>query len=57
MDGIEPETLSQNRLASLEFLRDMAEKKDLQYQETCVLSWGQIARYVLLVVSFLDAFD
>ena len=44
MDGIEQETLSQNRLTSLEFLRDMAEKKDLQYQETCVLSWGQIAR-------------
>lgn len=35
-----------NRKVALDVLRKLSEQSDLALQETCVLAWGQIARYV-----------
>lgn len=37
-------TLPKNRLVAIDFLRSLSEKSDLSLQETCILTWGQIAR-------------
>ncbi|KAI9851275.1 MAG: serine/threonine-protein kinase M1 [Thelocarpon superellum] len=42
--SLDGETLAQNRRVALEFLRTLSEKNVLGFQETCVLSWGQVAR-------------
>ena len=34
-----------NRKVALDVLRKLSEQSDLALQETCVLAWGQIARY------------
>ncbi len=39
-------TLRRNRVSALDFLRNLSEKSELASQETCILAWGQIARYV-----------
>ena len=36
----------QNRLVALDYLRGLTDQGDLSLQETCILSWGQIARSV-----------
>ena len=36
-----------NRKVALDVLRKLSEQSDLALQETCVLAWGQIARYGL----------
>lgn len=36
--------LKKNRLVAIDFLRSLSEKSDLSLQETCILTWGQIAR-------------
>ncbi|KAI9826145.1 MAG: serine/threonine-protein kinase M1 [Thelocarpon impressellum] len=36
--------LAQNRRVALNFLRELAEKNELGFQETCVLAWAQVAR-------------
>lgn len=36
---------SQNGHVALEYLRNLSDKGDLALQETCVLAWGEIARY------------
>ena len=38
--------LSKNRIRSLDVLRNLSGQSDLALQETCVLAWGQISRYV-----------
>lgn len=35
-----------NRHIVLDFLRTLSDQNDLALQETCILTWGQIARYV-----------
>ena len=35
-----------NRKVALDVLRKLSEQNDLALQETCVLAWGQIARYI-----------
>ena len=40
------ETGFRNRKVALDVLRKLSEQSDLALQETCVLAWGQIARYV-----------
>jgi serine/threonine-protein kinase ATR len=39
-----PAILHANRITALEFLRTLSEKEDLLIQETCLLSWCQVAR-------------
>ena len=47
LQGIsDPDILSKNRILSLDVLRNLSGQSDLALQETCVLAWGQIARYV-----------
>ncbi len=36
--------LPKNRLVALDFLRSLSETSDLSFQETCILTWGQISR-------------
>lgn len=43
-DGLEDGVLSKNRICVLEFLRTLSETSELGIQETCVFTWGQIAR-------------
>ncbi|KAL9039802.1 MAG: hypothetical protein Q9180_002315, partial [Flavoplaca navasiana] len=38
-------TLRRNRVSALDFLRNLSEKSELASQETCILAWGQIARF------------
>ena len=40
------EISSRNRKVTLDGLRKLSEQSDLALQETCILAWGQIARYV-----------
>ena len=40
------ELLVQNRLIGIDILRDLSSQSDLSLQETNILAWGQIARYV-----------
>lgn len=35
-----------NRKVALDVLRKLSEQSDLALQETCVLAWGQLARYI-----------
>ena len=37
--------LRRNSVSALDFLRNLSEKSELASQETCILAWGQIARY------------
>ncbi|KAI9721086.1 MAG: hypothetical protein M1812_002567 [Candelaria pacifica] len=41
---IEDEVLRRNRMLALDFLRSVSEKNELASQETCILTWAQIAR-------------
>ena len=43
---LNPSIALKNRHIVLEFLRTLSEKNDLALQETGILAWGQIARYV-----------
>ena len=45
LDDIDYLTLKQNKIYALEFLRILSEKGELALQETCILAWGQLARY------------
>lgn len=36
--------LPNNSLVTLDFLRSLSDQSDLSLQETCILTWGQIAR-------------
>ncbi|KAL8790467.1 MAG: hypothetical protein Q9213_000619 [Squamulea squamosa] len=37
--------LRRNSVSALDFLRNLSEKSELSSQETCILAWGQVARY------------
>ena len=45
-DVVDTEITLRNRKVALDVLRKLSEQSDLALQETCVLAWGQIARYV-----------
>jgi len=45
-DGVDCRFLRQNRVIALDLLRSLSEKSGLALQETCILTWGQIASYV-----------
>ena len=42
-DGLDEDVLFKNRICALEFLRTFSETSGLEMQETCILTWGQIA--------------
>ena len=46
-DITDTEISLRNRKVALDVLRKLSEQSDLALQETCVLAWGQVARYVL----------
>ena len=37
-----------NRLLAFDYLRNLSDQGDVTLQETCILTWAQIARYVKL---------
>lgn len=43
---LRPSIVLKNRHIVLDFLRTLSDQNDLALQETCILAWGQIARYV-----------
>lgn len=43
---LRPSIVLKNRHIVLDFLRALSDQNDLALQETCILAWGQIARYV-----------
>lgn len=42
--------LKDNRVMIIEFLRTLSEGNDLLLQETCVLAWSQLGRYVHILL-------
>lgn len=44
--ALNPSVVLKNRHIFLDFLRTLSDQNDLALQETCVLAWGQFARYV-----------
>lgn len=46
-DVADTEISLRNRKVALDVLRKLSEQSDLALQETCVLAWGQVARYVV----------
>ncbi|KAI9793452.1 MAG: serine/threonine-protein kinase M1 [Candelina submexicana] len=42
--NIEDDVLRRNRILALDFLRSVSEKNELALQETCIITWAQIAR-------------
>ena len=44
--ALSPSIVLKNQRVVLDFLRTLSDQNDLALQETCILAWGQIARYV-----------
>ena len=44
--ALSPSIVLKNQRVVLDFLRTLSDQNNLVLQETCILAWGQIARYV-----------